>query len=327
MITCEMCKWWRVEFLLKASALELERPLFAKWTRAYVHFMSCFPRLHVVSDDITKILNSNYFVDVPNVTFHQMEYPPCFPADYNQKTYWRIQLPMMWADKFTTAAHIAIFDVDTPLVLPLRCHHLFNSEERPVWRSWHWEKPLHWSTLNDNYFLRKHVKISTGHDFMTFFPVTIPRDILPIARQLMMNDTRHCMKCEFSCAFLKHPKPAYADILGKTLAFLRPSWFQWIICDNSSIQCVDFVPATEHLKHPHQNAYQRTGVIHNSHNKANNYANQLFRDTAPLTANRSHPIPDYLFHYAKNRTLNERKEILYRLTDEDEPARLCGAVQ
>ena len=48
---------------------------------------------------------------------------------------------MMWADRFTTAAHAMIFDADTPLALPLRCHHLFDATERPVWRSWRWNHP------------------------------------------------------------------------------------------------------------------------------------------------------------------------------------------
>lgn len=319
-----MCKWWEVEFLLKASVRPSEQPLFARWTRAYVHFMSCFPRLHVVSDDATRTLNANHFVDVPNVTFHQMVYPACFPPDHNQKVYWRIQLPMMWADRFTTAAHVAIFDVDTPLALPLRCHHLFDATERPVWRSWRWNHPLHWSILNDNYFLRRRMNISTGHDFMTFFPVVIPRKILPIARQFMTNDTRHCVRCEFSCAFLRHPKPCYADIIGKSLAFLRPAWVRWIVCDDAaSNPCADFVPPTEHVKHPHQNAYLRG--YHYAQSKAIGYADQLFRDTRLLTTSRTHPMPNYMFHHARrNRTLDERRGASYRLTAEDEEGRMCG---
>ena len=161
-----MCKWWQVEFLLKASVLPAERMSYKPWARAYAYFMTCFPRLNVVSDDVLKV--KAHFDNVPNVSFHQIVYPRYYPSDLNAKVFWRMQLPMMWADNFTTAPHILVLDIDTPLILSLRCHHLFDLNERSVWHTWKWDH-LYWATLNDNYFLRRKMNIPSGYDFMTFF--------------------------------------------------------------------------------------------------------------------------------------------------------------
>ena len=69
--------------------------------------MSCFPRLNVVTENILTV--KHHFQRVPNVTFHKLVYPA-----YYTTTFWKIQLPMMWTDNFTTAKHILILDVDTP---------------------------------------------------------------------------------------------------------------------------------------------------------------------------------------------------------------------
>ena len=50
-----MCRWREVAFLLKASTLDVEEPLFRPWVRAYLHFMPCFPQLNVVSDEVARI--------------------------------------------------------------------------------------------------------------------------------------------------------------------------------------------------------------------------------------------------------------------------------
>lgn len=321
-----MCKWWQVEFLLKASVLPAERMSYKPWVRAYAYFMTCFPRLNVVSDDVLKV--KAHFDNVPNVSFHQIVYPRYYPSDLNAKVFWRMQLPMMWADNFTTAPHILVLDIDTPLILPLRCHHLFDLNERSVWHTWKWDHPLHWATLNDNYFLRRKMNIPSGYDFMTFFPVVIPREILPIARAVMVNDSRHCRHCDFDRAFLSHPKPSYADMIGKTLAFLKPTLIHWVHCSQPSNaswseECIDFVPAAEHTKHPTQAIHTQSNVLHFDYSKAVAYANRLFQATKGLTEHR-YNLPDYVFHYVKNRTLNEKSEIIRRLISEDSPTRVCG---
>ena len=75
-----------MEFLLKAS-VRAGAAAVCEVDPRIPYFMSCFPRLHAVSDDPTSTLNANHFVDVPNVTLHQMVYPACFPPDHNQKVY------------------------------------------------------------------------------------------------------------------------------------------------------------------------------------------------------------------------------------------------
>ena len=116
-----------MEVLLKASIFRDELALMHEWVLSYLTQMECFPRLHVVSD--VPESNASFrgvFRSIPNVTFHALRYP--FAMD----TFYAIQWPMMWADNFTTARHILVLDADTPLVLPLRCHHLFDEDELPV---------------------------------------------------------------------------------------------------------------------------------------------------------------------------------------------------
>ena len=131
------CKWRDVEILLKAAIFSDERQLLMEWVLSYVRNMDCFPRLHVVSD---RPENSSSFRGllrrVPNVTFHTLAYP------FEMDEFWAMQWPMLWADNFTSARHIMVFDADTPLVLPLRCP--FDSSTsgrcrcggagRPTWR-------------------------------------------------------------------------------------------------------------------------------------------------------------------------------------------------
>jgi hypothetical protein len=317
-----MCRWREAAFLLKASTLDVEEPLFRPWVRAYLHFMPCFPQLNVVSDEVARI--RHHFAAVPNVSIHELAYPPCYTND--TKIFWRIQWPMMWADNFTTARHILVLDVDTPLIMAPRCHHLFDDDERPILRSWRWRSPLHWARLDDNYFVRRGLFFPTGYDFMTFFPVVIPRAVLPLARAVMSNDTRHCRRCDFDRAFLAHPKPAYADLIAKTALLLTPGRARWVHCPSVSDdgggaaptnECIDFVPVAEHTKHPTQGAHTRSTVRGKGHAAARVYADRLFEESVLL--------PDYVFHYARNRTHAQKKRIGRALAAEDGAARVCGA--
>ena len=113
---------------------------------------------------------------MPNVTFHTLSYP------FEMDEFWAMQWPMLWADNFTTARHIMVFDADTPLVLPLRCHHLFDERALPVWRSW--ETNLAWTRTSDA-IMPPVDRRERGYDFMTFFPVVIPRQLLGETRDVL----------------------------------------------------------------------------------------------------------------------------------------------
>lgn len=315
-----MCKWFAVEILMKASILQEEIPLYRPWVRSYMYCMSCFPRLNVVTENISTIVH--HFKRVPNVTFHELVYPPYYVTN---NTFWKIQLPMMWADNFTTANHILILDVDTPLIMPMRCHHLFDKDEKPIWRSWKWVPPkVMWVGLDDGYFARRglHSHLSSDQDFMTFFPVVIPRAVLPIARKVISEDTNFCKNCTFDLAFWKHPRPSYGDIIGKTLANLQPSRFRWVHCpqltdDVLSNECIDFIPVAEHVKHPIQGAHG-LNLRHRSHEEAAAYATRLFGFT------KRGEIPDGVYHYNIQRSLERKNNTVRKLFRPDIYKRVCG---
>ena len=129
--------WDETEFYLKASVYSDERVLIMGWVLAWLRSIeaagTCFPRLHVVSD-LPEEASAwrGLFRGVPNVTVHALRYP------FEMDAYYAIQWPMMWADNFTAAhtRHIFVLDTDSPPVLPLRCHQLFDRQERPLWAVW-----------------------------------------------------------------------------------------------------------------------------------------------------------------------------------------------
>ena len=123
------CKWQETEVLLLASILPNDVKLHMGWVLTWIRFMECFPKLHIIaSNDLGAV--EPIFDQVPNVTFHLLRFP--FAMD----TFYAIQWPMLWADNFTRARHILVLDSDSPLVAPLRCHHLFNEAELPLWHAW-----------------------------------------------------------------------------------------------------------------------------------------------------------------------------------------------
>ena len=330
------CKWDHTEVLLKANSNGDERPLIREWVLSWITHMDCFPRLHVVSDVAENVSSfRGLFRAVPNVTFHTLQYP--FPMN----TFYAIQWPMMWADNFTTARHVLILDCDTPIVHSMRCHHLFNHRALPVWRSW--PKFFAWDGFTNKMVsgvaaarrARNESSVAGGKaaslpfingrtDFMTFFPVVIPRAALSVTRALISEacearalDGRHfqnfsgmqhgdVLRAEGACghfdrAFLALSRPSYADLIGKAALLLAASnkasfqtnasttsstshdlpgrsatitkralrtkgggrgddaLIEWYSCnsrasqaahDPHDSQCLDYVPVTEHVKHP-----------------------------------------------------------------------------
>ena len=207
------CEWDQTEIVLKASIEDRDQPLAAEWVQAYLGAMGCFPRLHVLADSLSTAVAST-FERVPNRTFHVLEYPaPMRAAGVGTPgrkqplvhglpaSYYSIQWPLMWADNWTRAEHILVLDTDTWPVLPLRCHHLFDTEERPIWHTWQWPKPPAW-TAHVNAMLPRSAQ--SPRDFMTFFPVVIPRKVLPTARAIVAR----AHGVHFDAAWLKikiHP--------------------------------------------------------------------------------------------------------------------------
>ena len=152
------CAWDQTEVVVKASVEPRDQPFATEWVQAYTTAMSCFPRLHVLADSLGDPVVRAPFERVPNVTLHELNYPAPMRAagmgvpGRNQQqihrlppAYYSIQWPFLWADNWTVAAHIMVFDTDTLPLLPLRCHHLFDDSERPIWHTWEWRKSPGWT--------------------------------------------------------------------------------------------------------------------------------------------------------------------------------------
>lgn len=176
--------WDETEILIKGSDVPSERPMIKAWVESYLASMraTSFPRLHVIADDVSPI--QELYSHIPNVTFHNISYPEAV-----KDVYYRIQWPMLVADLWTSAKHVLVLDNDTPLLVPLRCHHVMDATERPLWHSWRWSDPLSWTRNHERLFeaLGEPVPLRPGHDFMTFFPVPIPRSLLSKARRVAIE--------------------------------------------------------------------------------------------------------------------------------------------
>jgi len=338
------CRWDQTEILLKASIEDRDQPLAVEWVQAYLDAMGCFPRLHVLADSLS-VTVANTFERVPNSTFHVLEYPAQMRAAGIGRpgrkqplihglpaSYYSIQWPFMWADNWTRAEHVLILDTDTWPVLPLRCHHLFDAEERPIWHTWHWPKPPAW-TKHVNAMLPRLAQ--SPRDFMTFFPVVIPRKVLPTARAVV--ERAHGV--HFDAAWLKIENPSYADILGKVAVSSHPDALRVVHCpalgrinqpipkrllrdQQSNDSCLDVVSVVEHLKHPQRDCH--TGTCHHlSRAFAVQYGRQLRRHAAQFAKGRG-PLPWQLFHYQFNRSEAKLRRIGDRLLMADTPGRVCG---
>ena len=342
------CAWDQTEVVLKASVEPRDQPLASEWVQAYTAaFPSCFPRLHVLADSIgddAPMINAT-FGSIPNSTLHALEYPPQMRAAGLGTTgrrqplihrlpavYYAIQWPFMWADNFTTAAHVMVLDTDTWPMVPLRCHHLFDDDERPRWHTWEWPSSPGWI---------EHVNAivpataRSRRDFMTFFPVVIPRDLLAEAREAVARK----YGTHFDDAWLRIPNPSYGDLLGKVGLGTRPGALRVVHCpaigkinqkiphsllqDVGSNECIDKVQVVEHLKHPHRDCH--TGSCHHlSRSSALNYGRALRQAAALFTVGNA-PMPPQLFHYQlANRSAAELQRIGADVLRDDVPGRVCG---
>ena len=339
------CAWDQTEVVVKASVEPRDQPFATEWVQAYTTAMSCFPRLHVLADSLGDPVVRAPFERVPNVTLHELNYPAPMRAagmgvpGRNQQqihrlppAYYSIQWPFLWADNWTVAAHIMVFDTDTLPLLPLRCHHLFDDSERPIWHTWEWRKSPGW-TEPINAIVPPAGR--SRRDFMTFFPIVIPRVILPTAREAV--EKAH--GAHFDDAWLRIKNPSYADLLGKVAQSSHPDLLRVVHCPalgrinepipaallQSQFPCLGMVSITEHLKHPQRDCH--TGTCHHqSRASALQYGRMLRREAARFVAGQR-TVPWQLFHYQFNRSEAQLQSIGSQLLREDAPGRTCGAGQ
>ena len=261
----EPCLWDATEVLLKASLQGQEDKLLHAWVRGYhVSFAPCFPRLHVIADNASLPRARHWFFrSTPNVTFRPNNFAP---AVEKAGKYWWIQWHILWADNFTRAEYLFFFDVDATPVLPLRCQHIFDENERLRLHAFHYAAPTHWVDDDSRLFssaiahsssaeqlatgsdrlgrergeamrLLRHKSISDlmQHlDFMAYWPIVAPRWVLPQLRAIVTEYHRPPERGSarsFDEAFANtNVTYSHSDLLGKALMLLYPQRVKLTLC-------------------------------------------------------------------------------------------------
>lgn len=215
--------------------------MLRSWIRGYLSSFSCFPRLHVITNGSSLQKAHHLMGHVPNVTFRANSFSPLIAKA--GPFYW-IQWHLMWADNFTVAPYILFFDVDAIPVLPLRCHHLFDEEDRVRLFAFRYHDKnggtaagTHWVRPDSGVFLQAQRRGETfarhftpamvDLDFMTFWPIVALRKALPEMRRLVtaaMNATH------FDAALLTLRDGSHADLLAKTSMVLFPERVRVRLC-------------------------------------------------------------------------------------------------
>jgi hypothetical protein len=216
------CAWSQTEGVLKISMLPAEDALLSDWVAGYARNMVCAesPRLHVITTDLPK--TRIVFNRLKNVSFHDGTYPPAIVA--RASVYHAMQWHIMWADNLTTAPHVFFWDVDSIPVMPLRCRNYFDVYGRPIWYYWS-ARDKSWIQTSLNIlnsaasrgmpFVASPSSLPALQDFMTFFPVVIPRTAFTLARSVVVTA---CGNCTFDEAWANSRRPFTRGHLGQGVA-------------------------------------------------------------------------------------------------------------
>lgn len=265
------CAWDAIECLLKASLEPKEDAMLVSFRRGYevaFGWASCFPRLHLITYETRLARAQGFFNRVPNVSVRANNLPPRLehsrhPAGKGA-SYFVMQWHAVWADNFTSAPHVLVFDVDSVPVMPLRCHHLFDDAGRVVWRSWLWHHPSPWVHPVSSVFYRaqhlgarfrtnltvltrgrrfeqraaaaaamrtpvKDIKTFPTLEMMATFPIVIPRAVLPEMRRLVLLSSNGTASC-FDDAYVQMVWPSHGDLIGKTALLQFPELIRLAHC-------------------------------------------------------------------------------------------------
>ena len=326
------CMWDSTEFVLKASLLPDEDLLLCDFIDGYLANMRCFPRLVVIADPLRLERCRLELSRIPNMTLVANSLPLVVEQ---AGTFVSMQWTHLWLDNFTTAEQLVVWDVDSMLVLPLACHHLFDSQGLPFWYAWSAGRK---SWLNvDNSLLyaaqRRGEQLSSSMsslrktDWMTFFPIVLPRIALPLARGLILRGANGTY---FDKAWANLRRPSHYDIIGKAIMAFKPEVVHSVACNPSSSalwedhKC-NLVRPAEHLKHPQRGAH--LAPKHLTIPQAHAYAQKLLIRGRTFAAG-SGPLPLELFHYsgsAANLSFRTRAEHWWL---QDTPrGHMCGQKQ
>ena len=333
--------WDACEALLKASLAPKEDAVLGAWVRGWRANMPCFPRLHVITAAASHARARSFFRAVPNVTLRDNDFPPRVATD----PYRLIQIHIMWADNFTAphTHYVLFFDVDAVPVLPLRCHLLFDDDERLLLHGWNRNASTGWVEPVTRVFARALSRwgetfkaplspLLQGSDFMTFWPIVAPRPLLPEVRRLVSREYH----TYFDDAFATMSAPSHSDLLGKAALLLHPQAARHVPCpplrhatalppphDKTDMyaSCFEWAAAVEHVRHPLQGCH--TSCRHfKSYSQAADYAHLLLNQSAAFVRGEA-PLPPKLWHYRANRSegqLQRARAFVLR----DDPGRTCG---
>ena len=366
--TAAGCMWDSTEFVLKASMLAAEKQLLLDWIDGYLQAMTCFPRLHIITSDAQIDRARIVFARVPNVTVRANNYPVTSASQalhaegrssLDPVAFVFMQWPMLWLDNFTSAPHVLTWDVDSLPVLPLRCHHLFDEEERPLW--FFTRRPrVHgrkhdglpsWIGKSNDVYKKAEARGETltnpssilsddvgETDFAAYYPMVVPRAILPLVRGLITRAYSAPGEEFFDAAWVRAGRLSYQDVLGKGLALMRPGLARTIDCPlgfaqarKAGTSCIEHVFNAEHTRHPIGGFHvdEATGFKlpasrqpSLSHSQAHVYGRKLLNQSASFQAGQG-LIPAELFAYPRSRALNELKRVGADFLRE-EPGRICG---
>ena len=352
------CQWDATECILKASIQDKENSVLAAWARGYRLAFTCYPRLHVITNSDVFHRARRWLHGIPNVTYRDNNFSATALAG---GTYTIIQWHLLWADNFTSAPHVLFFDVDAVPVMPLRCRHIFDDQERLHLHAWnyvggptHWVRPdsavMRLAQERGEVFPRNWTKAMVDLDFMTVWPIVAPRWVLPHIRRLVAwwhNST------DFDRAF-NTLKGSHSDLIGKVAMLLFPDRVSLHLCPqvfNRSIPnivdevslieghappqrrgstradffCRDRLSPVEHVKHPLQGLHTpMLGVRFKPLFQAAVYAHHLINQSL-LYQQGAGEFPQELFHYNEQRRhSNHSEHVVKAWLMPDEPGRTCG---
>lgn len=357
------CEWHAVEALLKCAFSDKEQSLATAWVRGWLQTMPCFPRLHVITDredDARK-----HFATVPNVSIRANQLAPVIANASSPSGplagphFFIAQWHILWADNFTSAPYLLFYDVDAVPVLPMRCQHLFDDQERIIYRSWS-TRSMPWVQPDSDVFTNAANQpplsslLARGglphglydKDFMTTWPVVAPRDVLASLRSIVLGVLGG--GC-FDEALVRLLWFTHADLIAKAALTVMPRRVRHVHCPHlphnatpgeaskaihtllhsadvdggeGDYACVRYVAQTEHTRHALRNCHT-TCTAFKPYFQAATYAHELLNESN-LFEHHQGSIPPRLFHYAPhNRPPAELQRLRAFLLRRD-TGRICG---
>lgn len=165
-------------------------------------------------------------------------------------------------------------------------------------------------------------------DFMTTFPLVVPRRVLPEMRRLvsLVEGTY------FDAAFVKLRFPSHGDLIGKTLLLQFPDLINFTHCPNPTRahqelggepnRCRLRISPVEHIRHPLQDCHAAR-CKYLSAGPAAQYGSDLL-NRSRYYAEGLEPLPPVNLHQYSGLTMQEHELAARGLLTADETGHVCG---